>query len=226
MSLVIPRFDRSAVSRAADAEIVGGSSAKVRLLVDSSATGGALSTVRVTLGKGAATTAPPRCSTARWRVTSTLGHRDYPGRTGRLLCYRRSAGDAACVLNPACRECRPLDRTGRGAIRVLRPTHSYRARRGATGKSARCAGSLRHLPPKQSRMGGRARITHSRTACRCQRRRREFVRREIANPLLGSWISSSPSGIARWLSGRAGRLPRSSVAASTGWREFARREIG
>jgi mannose-6-phosphate isomerase-like protein (cupin superfamily) len=53
MSLVIPRFDHSAVSRAADAEIVGGYSAKVRLLVDSSATGGALSTVRVTLGKGA-----------------------------------------------------------------------------------------------------------------------------------------------------------------------------
>ena len=203
MSLVIPRFDRSAVGRAADAEIVGGSSAKVRLLVDSSATGGALSTVRVTLGKGADCARAHRrdrsaemfyCSMARYKY-SRAPRLLWPNRV-MLSSFRR---DAACVLNPACRECRPLDRdrTGRGAIRVLPPTHSYRAR-----------------------------ITHSRSARRCQRRRREFVRREIANPLLGSWISSSPSGIARWLSGRAGRLPRSSVAASTGWREFARREIG
>jgi len=59
MSLAF-RFDRSAITRAADAEIVGGSTAKVRLLVDSSAAGGALSTVRVTLDKGADGARPHR----------------------------------------------------------------------------------------------------------------------------------------------------------------------
>ncbi len=53
MSFVLPTFNRSVITRGAEAEIVGGSQARVRLLVDSSATGGALSTVRVTLGKGA-----------------------------------------------------------------------------------------------------------------------------------------------------------------------------
>jgi quercetin dioxygenase-like cupin family protein len=60
MSFVVPRFDRSVIARAADAEVVGGSTAKVRLLVDSSATGGALSTVRVTLEKGADGARPHR----------------------------------------------------------------------------------------------------------------------------------------------------------------------
>ena len=53
MSFVLPSFNRSVITRGAHAEIVGGATAKVSLLVDSSATGGALSTVRVTLGKGA-----------------------------------------------------------------------------------------------------------------------------------------------------------------------------
>jgi len=60
MSFVIPAFDRTAIKRAADAEIAGGSSASVRLLVDSSSTGGALSTVRVTLGKDADGARPHR----------------------------------------------------------------------------------------------------------------------------------------------------------------------
>jgi mannose-6-phosphate isomerase-like protein (cupin superfamily) len=60
MSFTIPKFDHSVISRAADAEIVGGSPAKVQLLVDSSATGGALSTVRVSLGKGADGARPHR----------------------------------------------------------------------------------------------------------------------------------------------------------------------
>jgi mannose-6-phosphate isomerase-like protein (cupin superfamily) len=60
MSFVIPRFDHSAIARRADAEVVGGSTAKVRLLVDSSATGGALSTVQVTLGPGADGARPHR----------------------------------------------------------------------------------------------------------------------------------------------------------------------
>ena len=61
MSFVIPKFDRSAITRAADAEIAGESTAKVRLLVDSSATGGAGSTVRrVTLQKGADGARPHR----------------------------------------------------------------------------------------------------------------------------------------------------------------------
>jgi mannose-6-phosphate isomerase-like protein (cupin superfamily) len=53
MCLVLPSFKRSVVVRAADAEIVGSPTAKVTLLADSNATGGALSTVRVTLSKGA-----------------------------------------------------------------------------------------------------------------------------------------------------------------------------
>jgi quercetin dioxygenase-like cupin family protein len=53
MSLVFPKHDRSVVVRDWEAEVVGAPTAKVKLLVDSHATGGALSTVRVTLEKGA-----------------------------------------------------------------------------------------------------------------------------------------------------------------------------
>ncbi|MER5911559.1 cupin domain-containing protein [Streptomyces sp. NPDC001982] len=53
MSLFVPKFDESVVVRDAEAEVVGGDPVAVRLLADSSASGGALSTVRVTLGKGA-----------------------------------------------------------------------------------------------------------------------------------------------------------------------------
>jgi mannose-6-phosphate isomerase-like protein (cupin superfamily) len=60
MSFVLPTFNRSVFMRAADAEIVGGSTARVSLLVDSNATGGALSTVRVMLEKGADGARPHR----------------------------------------------------------------------------------------------------------------------------------------------------------------------
>lgn len=60
MSLLPPTFNRSVIARAADTEIVGVPTAKVRLLADSSATGGALSTVRVTLDKGADGARPHR----------------------------------------------------------------------------------------------------------------------------------------------------------------------
>ncbi|MEU7722258.1 cupin domain-containing protein [Streptomyces tibetensis] len=53
MSLFVPRFDESVIVRAADAEVVGSAPVSVRLLADSSATGGALSTQRVTLVSGA-----------------------------------------------------------------------------------------------------------------------------------------------------------------------------
>jgi mannose-6-phosphate isomerase-like protein (cupin superfamily) len=53
MSVIFPEFKRSVVVRGASAEVVGSSSAKVTLLADSSATSGALSTVRVNLEKGA-----------------------------------------------------------------------------------------------------------------------------------------------------------------------------
>ncbi|MER6273030.1 cupin domain-containing protein [Streptomyces sp. NPDC001797] len=53
MSLFVPKFDESVIVREADAEVVGGDPVGVRLLADSSSTGGALSTVRVTLGEGA-----------------------------------------------------------------------------------------------------------------------------------------------------------------------------
>lgn len=53
MSLFVPKFDESVIVREADAEVVGRAPTTVRLLADSSATGGALSTQRVTLTSGA-----------------------------------------------------------------------------------------------------------------------------------------------------------------------------
>jgi quercetin dioxygenase-like cupin family protein len=60
MSVVVPRFERSAIVRAAEAEVVGAPNVKVKLLADSSDTGGALSTVRVSLQKGADGARPHR----------------------------------------------------------------------------------------------------------------------------------------------------------------------
>jgi mannose-6-phosphate isomerase-like protein (cupin superfamily) len=60
MSIVLPSFDRSVIVRAANAEVVGAPTAKVKLLADSNATGGALSTVRVALEKGADGARPHR----------------------------------------------------------------------------------------------------------------------------------------------------------------------
>lgn len=53
MSLIVPSFDESVVVRSGDAEVIGRAPTTVRLLADSSATGGALSTIRVSLIKGA-----------------------------------------------------------------------------------------------------------------------------------------------------------------------------
>ena len=53
MSLFVPKFDETVLVRDAEAETVGGDPVAVRLLADSSSTGGALSTVRVTLAAGA-----------------------------------------------------------------------------------------------------------------------------------------------------------------------------
>ncbi|MGI5437920.1 cupin domain-containing protein [Streptomyces shenzhenensis] len=53
MSLFVPQFDESVIVRAAEAEVVGRAPTTVRLLADSSRTGGALSTQRVTLTAGA-----------------------------------------------------------------------------------------------------------------------------------------------------------------------------
>ncbi|MEU6283664.1 cupin domain-containing protein [Streptomyces sp. NPDC047028] len=53
MSLFVPKFDETVIVRDADAEVLGGDPTGVKLLADSSASGGALSTVRVTLAEGA-----------------------------------------------------------------------------------------------------------------------------------------------------------------------------
>ena len=53
MSLFVPKFDEPVLGRDAEAEVVGSDPVAVRLLADSSASGGALSTVRVTLAEGA-----------------------------------------------------------------------------------------------------------------------------------------------------------------------------
>ncbi|HEY1950098.1 MAG TPA: cupin domain-containing protein [Bryobacteraceae bacterium] len=60
MSLPLPNPDRSIVVRASHPEVVGVPTAKVKLVVDSNATGGALSTVQVTLDKGADGARPHR----------------------------------------------------------------------------------------------------------------------------------------------------------------------
>ena len=60
MSLLFPTFNDSVIARASDAEVVGAPTAKVKLLADSSATGGALSTVQVTLEQGADGARPHR----------------------------------------------------------------------------------------------------------------------------------------------------------------------
>lgn len=53
MSLIGPEFDDSVIVRSADAEVIGQAPTTIRLLADSSSTGGALSTHRVTLKDGA-----------------------------------------------------------------------------------------------------------------------------------------------------------------------------
>lgn len=60
MSFIHPDFDRSHIVREAEAEVVGRAPTTVRLLADSSATGGALSTQRVTLSEGANGAGPHR----------------------------------------------------------------------------------------------------------------------------------------------------------------------
>ncbi|GII52887.1 cupin [Planotetraspora thailandica] len=53
MSLIVPDFDESVIVRSAEAEVVGRAPTAIRLLADSSSTGGALSAQRVTLTGGA-----------------------------------------------------------------------------------------------------------------------------------------------------------------------------
>ncbi|MEU7895690.1 cupin domain-containing protein [Nonomuraea sp. NPDC049152] len=53
MSLIVPEFDQSVIVRSADAQVIGQAPTTIRLLADSSSTGGALSTQRVTLNDGA-----------------------------------------------------------------------------------------------------------------------------------------------------------------------------
>ncbi|MEU9201000.1 cupin domain-containing protein [Streptomyces sp. NPDC048332] len=60
MSLVLPDFSSSVIVRSADAEVVGGAPTTIRLLADSSQTGGALSTQRVTLAGGSDGARPHR----------------------------------------------------------------------------------------------------------------------------------------------------------------------
>lgn len=57
---ITPRFDRAADVHAANAEVLGAPNVNITLLADSSATGGALSTVRVALHKGADGARPHR----------------------------------------------------------------------------------------------------------------------------------------------------------------------
>lgn len=60
MSLIVPDFDPSVIVRSHEAEVIGRAPTTVRLLADSSATGGALSTQRVTLTGGADGARPHR----------------------------------------------------------------------------------------------------------------------------------------------------------------------
>jgi quercetin dioxygenase-like cupin family protein len=60
MSLIPPDFDESVIVRSAEAKVVDLSPSVTRLLADSSSTGGALSTHRVTLAEGADGARPHR----------------------------------------------------------------------------------------------------------------------------------------------------------------------
>jgi mannose-6-phosphate isomerase-like protein (cupin superfamily) len=60
MSLLVPDFDESVIVRSATAEVIGHAPSTVRLLADSSSTGGALSAQRVTLTDGANGATPHR----------------------------------------------------------------------------------------------------------------------------------------------------------------------
>jgi quercetin dioxygenase-like cupin family protein len=60
MSFLVPEFSHSVIKRGVDAETLGANTGKIRLLVDSNATGGALSSVRVTLEKGSDGARPHR----------------------------------------------------------------------------------------------------------------------------------------------------------------------
>ncbi|NUP41313.1 MAG: cupin domain-containing protein [Streptomyces sp.] len=60
MSLILPDFAESVIVRSDEAEVIGRAPTTVRLLADSSATGGALSTQRVTLLDGADGARPHR----------------------------------------------------------------------------------------------------------------------------------------------------------------------
>jgi quercetin dioxygenase-like cupin family protein len=60
MSLFIPRFERAAIVRASQAEVLAAPAGKITLLADSNATGGALSTVSVSLERGADGARPHR----------------------------------------------------------------------------------------------------------------------------------------------------------------------
>src|SRR3981081_438726 len=53
MSLIVPGFDESVIVRSAEAEVIGRPPTTIRLLADSSSTGGPLSTQRVSLTDGA-----------------------------------------------------------------------------------------------------------------------------------------------------------------------------
>jgi hypothetical protein len=66
MSRIVPNLNESVIVRSAAAEVIGRAPTTIRLLADSSSTGGALSTQRVSLIDGADGTTrptPPSCST-------------------------------------------------------------------------------------------------------------------------------------------------------------------
>jgi quercetin dioxygenase-like cupin family protein len=52
MTMIVPSFDDAVVIREADAEVLGWAQLSARLLADSSATGGAFSVMRTTIGEG------------------------------------------------------------------------------------------------------------------------------------------------------------------------------
>lgn len=60
MSIISPQFRDPVIVRGANVEVVGAPTAKVKLLADSSVTGGALSTVQVSLAKDADGARPHR----------------------------------------------------------------------------------------------------------------------------------------------------------------------
>jgi mannose-6-phosphate isomerase-like protein (cupin superfamily) len=144
------------VVRADDVETLANRSVGLHLLADSSATGHALSSLRVELHGGADGAVPhrhDRSSELFYVLDGTAqllaGQDVITAVRGELIVV--PPGAAPYVRRPRGRRCRAADHhhAGRRALRVLPPAGPDRVRAAAAREPARGAGALRHVLPRQ-----------------------------------------------------------------------------